>query len=79
MSLQKQQFGWCYFKRGPVGNGGKNHFLPKGKWTSRCGRWIVRPEEQKFIVFVEKSDLRQSKLCTSCVRLLTISEETLNL
>jgi len=57
---------WCYFKKGSLVTKRKTHCLPTGKWTSICGMFVVRPEERKFIVFVEKSKLRQSKLCNNC-------------
>ena len=72
-------FGWCYFKRGVVGNRGKNHYLPEGSWISRCGNWKVEEYERKNIVFVEKLKLRQSKICHSCESLQSVSETNLNL
>ena len=59
-------FGWCYFKRGAVVQHGKHHYLPKGKWKSICGMWTVRIEEQKYVIFKNKEDMRQSKLCNAC-------------
>lgn len=72
-------FGWCYFRRGIVGQRGKNHYLPENSWTSRCGVWSVRDEEKKHIHFVDKSELRKSKICSRCESLLSISNSVLNL
>jgi hypothetical protein len=58
--------GWCYFKRGVVGHRGKYHFIPEGENKSRCGQWIVRPEEWKYIIFIDKEKLRKKKICKTC-------------
>ncbi len=60
-------FGWCYFKKGVVGSH-TNHYL-KDNWKSLCGRYFVRIEERKFMHFVEKSTLRQRKICRTCEKL----------
>ena len=65
-------FGWCFFKNGMRGHHGKMHYLPENTWTSRCGHWIVRVEERKFIHFVPLSQIRPKKVCRKCVEFLAI-------
>lgn len=55
--------GWAYHK--PFHHG-KYHFL-LNKWTSLCGQWKIRPEEESKIIILDNP--RQSKLCQRCLEI----------
>ncbi len=66
--------GWAYYKRGVVGQGGKNHYLKD--WKSLCGQYEVGIEERKHVHFVNKLELRQWKICKHCVRIIIVHSNT---
>lgn len=63
-------FGWCYYTRGATFGIGKNHYIKKTEWKSICGHWEVRPEEQKFILFVPFEKIRIRRRCGACIKRL---------
>lgn len=55
--------GWAMYYR----HHGAIHYL-KENWSSLCGHWKVRPEEQDKIWQPENP--RESKKCNVCIKLL---------
>lgn len=65
VTAMPNDLGWEFFKKGVLGQHGKNHYL-KENWTSLCGMYKVGIDDQKFIHFVLKEQLRQRKICKAC-------------